>query len=331
MNETNQFMMDPGPEVYAVPSMMSKAEREFLYGYAAGGYQGDGIIIDAGIFLGGSTMCFGCGLEKNPRRDEILNRWPRPIRSYDRAIAGPQVARHMGQSGRKLPLEGESFAQIIEENIAPVAQLVDLRIGNILEQPVEFEPIEILFLDVLKNPDIAAFVVDRFLGRLIPGRSIVIQQDYFFEMLPYIKTMQEYFSDHFTFLGEIESSAIFRCERAITREDIEAFLTRQPDGDEEMAWSTQAMERTSDPMRKIMMAVSRLRIIMHYRGQEAATAALRDIEVMAAQLDQKELSKGGTKRSLDTARKIVAGTALTGVGTPKPQSVVKTGMTTASP
>ena len=38
----------------SVPSMMSLPERRFLYGVAKDYYRGDGVIVDAGIFLGAS-------------------------------------------------------------------------------------------------------------------------------------------------------------------------------------------------------------------------------------------------------------------------------------
>ncbi len=44
------------------PSMMSPGEKQFLYGIARNYYTGHGRIIDAGVFLGASTLCLGQGL-----------------------------------------------------------------------------------------------------------------------------------------------------------------------------------------------------------------------------------------------------------------------------
>lgn len=299
--------------------MMSVDERRFLYGYAANAYRGEGVIIDGGIFLGGSTMCFGQGIERNAMRDEILRRWPRPVRSFERGIAGPQLRRFYAPGSRQLPAMGESFAHIIRENIEPVARLVDLRIGDILDQATGSEPVEILFLDVLKVPNIASFAVERFFGRLIPGCSIVVQQDYFYDKLPYIKTMQESFSDSFAYVGEIASTAVFRCTAPIGPRRIEAFINRRPDGDEEFALATRAMKRTSDPVRKVMMAVSRLRIATHYRGHDEGRRMLADVEAMVAAMEPGLQKRPPVVRSLDAARKVVAGTSPTGVGTAKPR------------
>jgi len=306
--------------VHAVPSMMSVDERRFLYGYAASAYRGEGLIIDGGIFLGASTMCFGHGIERNAMRDEILKIWPRPIRCFERGITGPQLKRYYAPGSRELPDIGESFAHIIRGNIESVAHLVDLRIGDILDQQTGSEPIEILFLDVLKAANIANFAVERFFGRLIPDRSIVVQQDYFYERLPYIKTMQESFSDSFAYVGEIASTGVFRCTAPIGLRQIEGFINRIPDGDEEFAFATRAMERTRDPVRKVMMAVSRLRIATHYRGPEEGRRMLADVEAMVAALEPKLQNKPAVLRSLGAARKVVTGTSPTGVGTVKPKA-----------
>ena len=52
------------------PSMMSIPERQFLFGLASRYYAGKGIIVDAGIFLGASTRCFGEGDDRSFRSRE---------------------------------------------------------------------------------------------------------------------------------------------------------------------------------------------------------------------------------------------------------------------
>src|SRR5262245_55533970 len=75
----------------AVPSMMSVAERRFLYGLAAKYYSGEGIIVDAGIFLGASTMCFGTGLRENRNLEEAVTKWGCPVVSFERGIVTPTM------------------------------------------------------------------------------------------------------------------------------------------------------------------------------------------------------------------------------------------------
>src|SRR5690348_6152549 len=77
--------------VLAVPSMMSVAERRFLYGLASKYYSGAGVIVDAGIFLGASTRCFGEGLRENPVVADATKKWRRPVISFERGIVTPTM------------------------------------------------------------------------------------------------------------------------------------------------------------------------------------------------------------------------------------------------
>lgn len=139
------------------------------------------------------------------------------------------------------------------------------------------EPIEILFLDVLKAPKIVDFVVQSYFPRLIPGVSIVIQQDYFFPELPMIKVAQEYFRDYFDYVGEVCSSAVFRLKEAIPQEEADRFAQSKPDGEAQLRLSSIAMQRSIDPFRRMLMALSRARLMVEVRGAEAARDYMRQI------------------------------------------------------
>lgn len=264
--------------VAAIPSMMSIGEREFLYGVAKDYYTGAGLIIDAGTFLGASTVCLGSGLKQNPRLAEIKAVWPRPIVSFELGIANPTMLvsfkRH--QIGGDLR-SGDSFASIVENHIAPIAENVDMRFGDIMkngaikdETPKRKTPVEILFLDVLKSPELSEFCFREYFPRLIPRRSLVIQQDYINGDLPFIHIHQEFFASKFEYVGELASSAIFRLVRRITAAEIDELFSSPPDAEKRVALASQAAQRTIDNHRRVMMAFATLRMILQARGVEAA-------------------------------------------------------------
>jgi hypothetical protein len=263
------------PAAQTVPSMMSMAEKRILFNLARKQFTGEGIIVDAGIFLGASTVCFGEGIRRNTLVERICQRWPetgvKPIVSFERGIinAGmPAFFERHKVAG--MGAVGESFASAVERNIAPVADLVDLRIGDILESARDVSsPVEILFLDVLKLPEISRLAVRQFFPRLIPGVSIVVQQDYFIDLLPYIRTDQEFFSDYFTYIGEAGSSALFLCTRRIDDAAISRLDQGVPAADQERL-ATVAMQRSADPARRFMMALSKTRLIHQLHGEDAA-------------------------------------------------------------
>ena len=276
------------------PSMMSLPEKQFLFGLASRYYAGKGIIVDAGIFLGGSTRCFGEGVRSNPKREEIMRNWPRPIVSYERAIVNPNMPLFFKKHGLTLSAApGESFESELRRNIDPVKDLVDLRIGDFMDALELDCPVEILFLDILKVPALSLRAFQRFYSRLIPGRSVVVHQDYFFEELPWIKTHQEALSDYFDFVGEIGSSAVFLCRKEIPLAVVHGLENELPPA-EQLRLASIALHRSADPARRFFMALSKMRLIRKLEGQVAARAYLESIRTefpeQVAQTDNMRLS-----------------------------------------
>ena len=267
--------------VAAVPSMMSMGEREFLYGIAKDYYKGDGLIIDAGTFLGASTVCLGSGLKENQDCQAAVSQWQKPIISFELGIANSQMPvsfkRH--QVGQNLKA-GDSFAPIVEEHIAPVADVVNMQFGDItktgkLKLAANLNKgarVEILFLDVLKSPELNSFCFQEYFPRLIPRRSLVIQQDYLNGDLPFIHINQEYFADKFEYVGEISSSAVFRLVHRITEQEVEELFENPPEGEERVSLVSKAAKRSIDHHRRLIIAFSKLRILMQVRGLDAAKA-----------------------------------------------------------
>jgi hypothetical protein len=269
----------PPAEVMAVPSMMSERERRFLYNLAREHYVGEGVILDAGAFLGASTVCFGAALRGNPRLPKITAAFPKPVRSFELAHVHKNMLTSLPRHGVTDELEvGDSFAPYLQRNVAPWADLVDLRIGDIMAEGKIDAPIEILFLDVLKQEKISEFAVAEYFPRLIAGRSILIQQDYFFDGLPFIRVHQELFEDAFEFLGEIGSSAIYRCVRPITAEDVAAKFQAMRDPAVQMRAIHVARARTADRLRQLMIEVSIVRLATTLSGPAAGRAEMARIE-----------------------------------------------------
>jgi len=260
------------------PSMMSLPEKQFLFGLASRYYAGKGIIVDAGIFLGASTRCFGEGVHSNPRREEIVANWPQPIVSYDRAIVNPNMPHFFRRHGLTFSAApGESFESELRRNVAPVKDLVDLRIGDFTDATAPGCPVEILFLDILKTPALSLRAFRMFYPKLVPGRSVVVHQDYFFEELPWIKTHHEALAAYFDFVGEIGSSAVFLCRKDIPQEVADALGNDMPPA-EQLRLASIAMQRSADPARRFFMALSKMRLIRKLQGRLAARAYLEVIK-----------------------------------------------------
>jgi len=266
-----------------VPSMMSISERQFLFHITKSLYQGKGVILDGGTLMGASTVCFGEALKLNPAAADWTG--GPPIVAIERATMSGNLTRFFNTNSIEIPSEPEgSFAAQIESYIAPVRSLVDLRIGDLVEVGRVDEPIEILFLDILKEKYLGDFATTAYFPRLIPKQSIVVHQDYFGDTLPWIREHQEALSGHFRYLGEIGPTAVFLCTKRITKADAAAALDRS-DPERSLRLLAAAEQRSIDPYRRLLCALSRVGLAAELQGRKEARAILRGIrDTYAAQI-----------------------------------------------
>ena len=275
----------PIPErVSGHASMMSPAEVTFLYNLAKEVYSGKGIIVDGGVFLGASTLCFALGLRENAASRAALGD-VKPVWSYDlcrvnrgmlRQLERPKLAQ--ATNGVKFK-EGQSFAPYLRAVLADVDDLVHLHVGDVIKarMPVK-EHVEIAFLDILKTEEIESHLFRHLYPRLIPGVSLVLQQDYFFDRLAYIKLRQESLAPYFDYVGAVGPTAIFRLKQAIPREAYFDEPAISLSLDEQLALLDQAAARGVDEYRRALTALSKVEVVKLARGAKAARTMLSEVK-----------------------------------------------------
>jgi len=200
--------------------MITPLERNALYQIGRH-YRGVGKIVDAGCFLGASTSALASGLVDSgaaPDEPDLP-----VIHSYDLGVLpksnnpkAPATKRYEGFEY----VFGASFVPELQNNIRDYAPFVQLHIGDILEQHWCRTPIEICFLDICKTIAIDAHVTQMFFGHFVAGATVLIQQDYFFHRLPWIKVTLGLLAEHFEWLGRVEYSSIYRCTSVPSAEEI---------------------------------------------------------------------------------------------------------------
>jgi|GEM_PF-5072735 len=80
------------------------------------------------------------------------------------------------------------------------------------------DDIEIMFLDVCKTPELN-FSMQKLYSRMIPGRSLLIHQDYIHPCLPYIKVTMGYLAEYFEYIGSTRiNSAVWLLKKEIPQE-----------------------------------------------------------------------------------------------------------------
>ena len=197
--------------------MLGLEERKLLYQLARNIYTGEGAVVELGAFCGASTCCLAAGLRDNPRAAGHR------VHSYDRFIANePYLVDFIRtQFGESLEM-GQSFAAIFRRATAEFADLVEVHAGDLLEQTwPSGVPIEILFVDVAKTLALSGKVLTEFFAHLIPGKSIVIHQDFYHPTAFYLPVVMDFLRDHFTIIeAGRDWSVVFRLETAIPQEKL---------------------------------------------------------------------------------------------------------------
>ena len=205
------------PDAQPVRTMLIEAERQLLYYLTSQYFTDSGNVIDAGCFLGGSTTALGLGLRQwQSRTGRIASH---RIHSYDLFEVEPwTIGNHLQERYRP----GDSFRPQFEEVIQPVREFVTIHEGDITEEPPPDGPIEILFIDVAKTRRVSDFLVRRYFPKLIPGQSIVVQQDYLFEEFNgWLHITMEVYRDYFRMLTDTGSNSVaFLYERPIPPEKL---------------------------------------------------------------------------------------------------------------
>lgn len=197
------------------PGMLSYMERAMLVALSDRFYRGDGAIIDGGSFFGSSLVASASGILTNPNLASMdFSDFPdgKPLHGYElgylTAPANEKADRNRVFHGTPYVL-GESFVPILEENVAPYRDLVSLHIGDLNEEIWDGAPIEIAFIDVCKTMRLNAHVSKQFYPSMIGGNSVLVNQDFFFDRLPWIKVTMGYLKDYFRWEGQVFTSSIY--------------------------------------------------------------------------------------------------------------------------
>ena len=182
-----RFRDEAPPEVKSFPSMLT--EGDFALYYDAGRtFEFRGSIVDAGCFVGGTTMSIVQGLLRNPNLDANRDRLSGLIRVYDLfEIDDDYILGHLQKNYPRRAFNTEDgFLGVFRENLSAHEDMLDVRAGDVMQIGYhDADPIEILGVDLCKAPQITDFVVRNFFPRLLDN-ALVIQQDFIHQYHPHI-------------------------------------------------------------------------------------------------------------------------------------------------
>jgi hypothetical protein len=258
------------PDAVGIPTMLSKSERKLLYGLARDFASGEGAIVDAGCFLGGSTAALLAGLRDRPQP------WSGPpVESYDLfRVEEYTLGKFFG--GDPSVRVGESFRNRFDANVTRFDVPHVVHEGDITEIGWSRGPIDVLFLDVLKSPEINDAVLRDFFPSLVPGRSVIVHQDYGCGWMPWIPIAVELMRDSLVLLDWMEwGSHVFFVQDELPSDVIERGVG-DLDVETGLGLLEQAIAR-SDGWVRGMLEVDRAALLIDRGGEEAVLAELTEI------------------------------------------------------
>ena len=197
-------------------------ERQIAIWLARDVYRGHGAIIDAGAFFGGSALSLCTGLAQNdavPVHAKVA-----AVHVFDVFRWAPWIHKDCIPPGTVM---GTSFLNVFHDGLREYSEFTLIHPGDISKRVWRLGPIEILFIDCAKDFGANASIMRMFFPSLIPGVSIVNQQDYaIMSRLIWIHAAMEFFWDRFELLASTVSggTTLFRLIAPITAEDVEACI-----------------------------------------------------------------------------------------------------------
>lgn len=252
-------------------------EQRFCRRYAADRYTGAGAIGDLGCWMGATTISFSKGLRENAQLTPEGKK--KRIHSYDLFRWHPS----MDPNVRGTPLEGkfregDSFLPEFEARTAPWAEHFTLHPGDINDHPWTGGPIEMLFVDAMKWPDTAQTILRNFYPHLIPGVSVVAQQDFAHFYTGWIHLIHYRLREYFDFDSEVPSSCTvaFKLKAAIPTALLEQDCRLETASKEELDAAFAYSASLVGPDKQEQIAAAHAMAYAHRGEIEAAERLARD-------------------------------------------------------
>lgn len=173
-----------------VPTMLAPEEQRFYFWATSEWMQDKGAVVDLGCFVGGSTARLAAGHQRAGHTGLI--------HAYDRFGANEAAKEYILYAQGIAPFEGSKTLDLAIDLLTPWTERIALHPGQIEEQIWDEGPIEILVMDASKSVQTMDAMTRTFFPSLIPGQSLVVQQDYLFWRLPWIAMQMELLADYFT-------------------------------------------------------------------------------------------------------------------------------------
>ena len=228
-------------------SMLRKEESNLLYFLARDYCTAAGALIDAGALIGASSSCLCGGLRD--RSDSVA--FVKSIHAFDKFKADePYLVNYLKTRVDENISEGDDFVGVYEKNTLGCQEYIEIHQGDFMDVVWTGDPIELLFVDIAKTQQLNSHLIKEFFPALIPGKSLLVHQDYHHPHLPYIHVSMEYLSQYFEIVDyAVNDSILFMNVEKIPHEMIRRCAAWDFDREEQVELMDRAIKRLPEELR----------------------------------------------------------------------------------
>jgi hypothetical protein len=195
--------------------MTSLNEQKYLQWFARDLYEGKGMIVELGCWLGSLTQALCRGLESNSSISEKCGRiqvfdlfkWEHNMEDTCKAFNLPCSGRY---------LDGDDYKALYEEVMQAHLPLLSVTRADLSSAMCRLGAIELLIVDAMKYEALCDNISRQFYPSLIEGKSYLIHQDFmhFYESWVHISAyrLRDYIAPVYEVLDA--GSFVFKCLRA---------------------------------------------------------------------------------------------------------------------
>jgi len=194
--------------------MGSEWERAYCHWYAKTQYSGEGELVEVGSWLGHFALALARGLEESTDGRTAL----RGVHAFELF----EWEEWMNVSVERTDLEnryrsGDNFRAGFEEQVAPVRARVVVHEGDLSTLGWPGGSIEFLLVDAMKTFSLSNTILRSFFAHLVPGRSVVMHQDFCHWWTSWIHPVMYRLREYFEPVYDVPHSAsvVFRLRRSL--------------------------------------------------------------------------------------------------------------------
>ncbi len=208
------------------------SERAYCHWYANRAYTGYGDVVELGCWLGALTAPLVMGLLDHLEPSVRA----RKVHAFDRFRWDSDMTTLTAAASLEGRYRaGDSFRAEFDARMAPWRDHLVVHEGDLCEAEPFGDPIEFLLVDAMKSWALANAIVRAFFPSLIPGRSLVMHQDFAHYQTYWIHLvmfrLRGWFDLHYDVPGS--SSVVFRLRRSLqetetaTEYGLESFVVEE--------------------------------------------------------------------------------------------------------